>query len=329
MKTNVMPLLAQCVALCSAMFTTSLRAAEPNVAEPVKTTVTYKQAGGVDIKADVYATPATAPRPAVVWIHGGGLINGHREQVSSEVRDFARANGFVLVSLDYRLAPETKLPAILSDLEDAFRWLRGEGAKQFEVDPQRIAVTGGSAGGFMTLASGFRVQPPPRVLLAFWGYGDFLGEWASGPSPYPRHNEKKISAEDAARHSSGKPVADARERQGDGAAIYIHGRQTGSWARDVTGLDPRGEPEKFTPLLPVKNVSAKYPPTVLVHGTADTDVPFEQSQIMVREFEKHGVRYEFLPVQGGEHGLGGGKPEDIAEAYRKAFEFVKRELLKP
>jgi acetyl esterase/lipase len=314
------------LALCFAILVPSLRA---EAAEPVKTTVTYKQAGAVDIKADVFATPASGPRPAVVWIHGGGLINGHREQVSGQVRDFARANGFVLVSLDYRLAPETKLPAILNDLEDAFRWLRTDAAKQFQIDPQRIAVTGGSAGGFMTLASGFRVQPPLRVLLAFWGYGDFLGAWASSPSPYPRHNEKKISDEDAARHSSGPPVADARERHGDGAAIYLHGRQTGQWARDVTGLDPKREPEKFTPLLPVKNVSAQYPPTVLVHGTADTDVPFEQSQMMVREFEQHGVKFEFLPVHGGEHGLAGATPEDIAAAYRKALEFVKRELLKP
>lgn len=329
MKTFLPSLLARFSALALTLFATAAPAAAPTAAEPLKTTVIYKKAGGVDIKLDVFATSATEPRPAVVWIHGGGLINGHREQVSSQVRDFARANGFVLVSLDYRLAPETKLPAILSDLEDAFRWMRSEGAGKFQIDPQRIAVTGGSAGGFMTLAAGFRVQPPPRVLLAFWGYGDLLGEWASGPSPYPRHNEKKISDEEAARHSGGRPVADARERQGDGAAVYLHGRQTGSWAHDVSGLDPRTEAEKFTPLLPLKNVSAKYPPTVLVHGTADTDVPFEQSQLMVREFEKHDVKYELHAVQGGEHGLGGAKPEEIAEAYRKAFEFVKRELLKP
>jgi hypothetical protein len=81
-------------------------------------------------------------------------------------------------------------------------------------------------------------------------------------------------------------------------------------------------------LLPLKNVTAKYPPTVLVHGTADTDVPFEQSQLMAREFEKHGVAHELHPVAGAEHGLADGKPEEIAEAYRKAFDFVQRELSK-
>lgn len=302
---------------------------DAGAAQPEKVTVIYKRADGVDIKADVFAESASKPRPAVVWIHGGGLINGHREQISGQVRDFAFANGFALVSLDYRLAPETKLPAILSDIEDAFRWLRGDGAKRFQIDPQRIAVTGGSAGGFLTLAAGARVQPPPRVLLAFWGYGDLLGDWAAAPSPHPRHNQKMISAEEAAKNSGGPAVADSRERKGDGGAIYLHGRQSGGWAKEVSGFDPHREPEKIVPFLPVKNVSAKYPPTVLVHGTADTDVPFEQSQLMVREFEKHGVAFELHAIANAEHGLAGGKPDEIAEAYRKAFEFVKRELLKP
>jgi acetyl esterase/lipase len=167
------------------------------------------------------------------------------------------------------------------------------------------------------------------VLLAFGGYGDLLGDWAAAPSPQPRHNQKKVSAEEAAQQGSGPAVADSRERKGDGGAIYIHGRQTGEWPKAVSGFDPRREPEKFLALLPVKNVSAKYPPTVLVHGTADTDVPFEQSQLMAREFEKHGVAFELHAIAGAEHGLAGGNPDEIADAYRKAFEFVKRELLKP
>src|SRR4026209_3003808 len=130
--------IAACLLIC---LTPVVKAQAP----PEKVTVVYKQAGGVDIKADVYASAVSAPRPAVVWIHGGGIINGHREQVFGPVRDFAMANDYVLVSLDYRLAPETKLPASLGDIEDAFRWLRNDGAKRFQIDPNRIAVTGGSA----------------------------------------------------------------------------------------------------------------------------------------------------------------------------------------
>lgn len=298
-------------------------------AEVVKETVTYKRVDGLDIKADVFHDGATKPRPAVVWIHGGGVINGHRESVSSQVREFATSNGYVLVSLDYRLAPESKLPEVVSDIEDAFRWLRGEGAARFGIDPNRIAVSGGSAGGFITLIAGFRVKPAPRVLLSFWGYGETLSDWATKPSPHPRHNAKKITEEEFAKQIGGPPVSDSRLRKTDGVTIYLYGRQTGKWGELITGADPLREPEKITPFLPLKNVSASYPPTVLIHGTADTDVPFEQSQLMAREFEKHSVPYQLHAITNGEHGLGGGDPEQIKDAYRKAFEFVKRRLDQP
>jgi acetyl esterase/lipase len=296
---------------------------------PEKLTVVYKQAGGVDIKADVFADASATPRPAVVWIHGGGLITGFREQLNPQVRDFAFENRFVLVSLDYRLAPETKLPAIIGDIEDAFRWLRGEGAKRFNIDPSRIAVSGSSAGGYLTLTTGFRVQPRPRVLLALWGYGDLLGDWISTPSTQPRHNARKVSAEEAAQQGSGPAIANSRDRKGDGSAIYLRARQTGEWPQLISGFDPRREAEKFTPFLPVKNVSPEFPPTFFIHGTADTDVPFDQLQLLTGPFQRQGVLFELYPINGAEHGLAGGKPDEIADAYRQAFKFVKRELLKP
>jgi acetyl esterase/lipase len=265
----------------------------------------------------------------VVWLHGGALINCHRASVSGPVRNFALTNGCVLVSFDYRLAPETKLPAIIEDIEDAFHWLRSEGPRRFHLDPNRIAVTGGSAGGYLTLVTGHRVRPRPRVLLAFWGYGGLVGDWYATPSPHPCHNRKKCTAEEAWRQVSGPAVADARERKGDGGVFYQFCRQTGLWPRAISGWDPHREAEKFSPYMPVKNVTADYPPTVLIHGTADTDVPFEESKTMAREFEKHGVQFELHTIAGAEHGLAGGKPDEIADAYRKAFEFVKRELLKP
>ena len=113
--------------------------------QPEKETVIYKQAGTIEIKADVYYYADTNVRPAVVSLHGGALIMGHRENLSNALKDFASTNGYVLVSFDYRLAPETKLPAIIEDIQDAFRWLRREGPEGFHLDPERIAVTGGFA----------------------------------------------------------------------------------------------------------------------------------------------------------------------------------------
>jgi acetyl esterase/lipase len=90
------------------------------------------------------------------------------------------------VSFDYRLAPEVKLPAIIKDVRDAFRWLRERGPGLFHADPDRLVVTGGSAGGYLTLMTGFCVQPRPRALVAYWGYGDVDGDWYTKPSEHYR-----------------------------------------------------------------------------------------------------------------------------------------------
>jgi dipeptidyl aminopeptidase/acylaminoacyl peptidase len=81
--------------------------------------------------------------------------------------------------------------------------------------------------------------------------------------------------------------------------------------------------------MPVKNVTAQFPPTVLIHGTADTDVPFEQSRMMAKELQKHGVPFQFHQIPGAEHGLAGGDRGEIEETERKAFEFVKLHLAHP
>jgi len=179
------------------------------------------------------------------------------------------------------------------------------------------------------LATGHRVQPRPRVLMAYFGYGDLIGDWYSTPSPHPRHNQRKITAEEAWQQVSGPAVADARERKGDGGIFYNFCRQTGQWPKAVSGWDPRAEAEKFYPFMPVKNVTSVYPPTVLIHGKADTDVPFEQSELMAQEFRKHGVAFQFHEIAKAEHGLSGGNREEIDTAQRKAFEFVKLYLERP
>ncbi|HEX5102280.1 MAG TPA: alpha/beta hydrolase [Pirellulaceae bacterium] len=294
-----------------------------------KITPTFKKAGDLEIKADVYQ-PANAARdgkrPVVVWIHGGALINGHRESVPKWLLEGSLAQGWNVVSIDYRLAPETQLPEIVADLDDAFRWVREKGPELFAADPERVAAIGGSAGGYMTLTAGFRAKPKPVALVSLWGYGDLVGPWYSEPSPHPRHRTSQFSREEAYKQVSGPPISDSRDRQGDGGAFYQYCRQTGTWPKAVSGWDPHKEPEKFHPYMALKNVTADYPPTLLIHGDQDTDVPYEQSTLMAAELKKHGVEHQLITLKGAEHGLAGGGKAEIDAAYAAAIEFLKKHL---
>jgi len=286
-------------------------------------TYVYKTVGKLEIKADVYRPDDRVTRPVVVWIHGGALINGHRAGVNGRVKTMMLDAGYAIVSIDYRLAPETQLPEIIADVEDAFRWIRERGPSLFQVDPDRMAVMGGSAGGYLTLVTGFRVKPRPNVLVSFWGYGDLIGEWYSRPSPHPRHHRIKVTREEAYAQVSGPPIGDSRDRNGNGGMFYQFCRQQGLWPQAISGWKPFSEAKKFAPFMPVRNVTSDYPPTLLIHGKADTDVPYEQSVMMAAELKRHGVEHQFVTIPGAEHGLGGGDPQLITAAYDRALEFVK------
>jgi acetyl esterase/lipase len=298
----------------------------PAAAEVRMQTYTYKQVGDLPIKADVYRENDETIRPVVVWIHGGALIVGGRSGIDGRVKKLFLDAGYALVSIDYRLAPETKLPAILEDVEDAFRWIREKGPELFHIDAGKIAVLGGSAGGYLTLATGYRVQPRPTVLVSFWGYGDLIGDWYSRPSPHPRHQSPKLTEDEAHRQVSGPPIANGSDRKGNGGAFYQFCRQRGIWPQEVSGWDPHKEAEKFYSYMPIKNVTSQYPPTLLIHGTKDTDVPYEQSVLMADQFRRSGVDHAFITIPGAEHGLSGGDPQEVERAYQQAFRFVHQRM---
>ena len=203
------------------------------IAAPVSPqTYTYKVVGDCEIKADVYRPPDDKIRPVILWIHGGALIMGHREQVNSQQLERYLNAGFALVSIDYRLAPETKLEAILEDVRDAHRWLREKGPGLFRIDPERIAVVGHSAGGYLTLMTGFILKPRPKALVAFYGYGDVDGDWYSRPDPF--YSKQPAVASKEAYESVGGPVLAGTPFRNNRARFYLYCRQQGLWPKEVT-----------------------------------------------------------------------------------------------
>jgi acetyl esterase/lipase len=320
-----------------------------------KTTVAYREIDGHKILADVYRPQDTTIRPVIVWIHGGALITGNRdlekpeditrfllafakaggalimdnrdlenrEDVARFLLAFAKAEGCAVVSIDYRLAPETKLPDIISDIEEAFRWLAGDGANQFHLDPRRIVVVGASAGGYLTLVTGYRVWPKPKALVALYGFGDLIGDWSSKPNPYPFYNLRKISREEAESQTDGTVISDSDKRKGEGSSIYMYYRQNGLWPEGVSGFARSTIADQITPFEPIRNVTPSWPPTLLIHGTLDTDVPYEQSELMAKKFKEKGVPSTLIPIEHGEHLFEGGDPQKIRETYKAMGEFIK------
>ncbi len=283
-------------------------------------TFVYKSVGPTKIEADVRRRNGTQARPAVVWIHGGALIMGNRKGVPRNIVELCKANNYVLISIDYRLAPEVKLPAIIDDLKDAFHWIGAEGVTQLHLDTEKILVSGGSAGGYLTMMSGICAEPKPKALLAYWGYGDVDGPWYAEPA---YQNVKRVSKEDAFNAVGGEVQTNGGGQRG---TYYMYLRQNGLWPKEVTGFDPKTQRAKLDPYCPVRNITPKYPPLLMVHGTADEDVPYQESVDMAEACKKQGVWHELITVEGGGHGLGGGDKKVIAEAQARAMEFISNQL---
>jgi acetyl esterase/lipase len=264
------------------------------------------------LEADVYRSGDNQVKPVIIFIHGGALMMGGRAQSSTRpgsLFDTLLKAGYAVVSIDYRLAPKVKLPAILEDVEDACRWVREKGPELFRINPEKIFVMGQSAGGYLTQVAGYRVQPRPKALVSFWGYGDIAGPWYSRPDEFYR-KKPLVTREEADKEGSGK--------------LYRYCRQNGLWPKVLTGHDPDAEPTAFDPFCPVRNVTKDYPPTLLIHGTKDTDVPYELSVMMDKEFTAKGVKHQFITIPDGEHGFGRNNTRIAAKTYEQVVQFLKQ-----
>jgi acetyl esterase/lipase len=290
----------------------------------VPTTYVYKTFGSCQIKADVYRTDGeSVPRATLVWIHGGCLMYGCRRDINPRQLELYLGAGFVVVAIDYRLAPESKLPAIIEDLQDAFRWVRARGPELFGADPKRTAVLGHSAGGYLTLVAGCCVQPRPQALVAFYGYGDLVGDWYSQPDPFYCRQPRVTEAE-SGRFVTGPVIAEPYEGRGKDH-LYLYCRQNGLWPREVGGHDPAQEPAFFEPYCPERNVRADYPPTLLLHGDNDTDVPYELSVRMARELKRQRIEHEFITIPNGPHGFDADMDQPpVKDAFDRALAFLRK-----
>jgi acetyl esterase/lipase len=277
----------------------------------VETIHDYKVVDGKPLKAYVYRQPGHAVGPALITLHPGALMMGSAQGKLAEsgkpVQGKAKfiERGFTIVSLEYRLAPQAKLPQIVEDLQDGYKWVHEKGPELLKIDPKKIGVMGTSAGGYLALLSGYCVSPRPRFIIAVSGYGDIIGDWYTKPDAFYRQ----------------KPLVTEKQafRPNAGMDLYLYCRQNGLWPKVVTGHDPATEPEEFKPYCPVQNVTREYPPTLLLHGDKDTDVPYQQSELMQKELKAKGVEHVFILNPGAGHGIMAFNPNDNL-AFNKLYE---------
>lgn len=296
---------------------------------PMKSFV-YKRVDGLEIGLDFYPASSDVRAPLVLWIHGGALMMGTRRWMNGVQRQLLHDAGFAQATIDYRLAPETKLPEILSDIRDAFHWLEGE-ADSLNIDAARIGLLGHSAGGYLVLMAGCCLGLRAKSIAAFYGYGDIIGNWYAKPDPF-YCQQPMVSEAEAQGVVEAKPVAEAIGP--DRGKYYLYCRQQGLWPKAVLDVDPRENPEAFFPYCPVRNVTADYPPTLLLHGAVDTDVPYEQSVMMAAALKAAGVVHELITIPEGAHSFdnrvkmehleNGEKPEAVAAIRRVVAWFSER-----
>jgi acetyl esterase/lipase len=279
---------------------------------------------GHALEVDVIGGDTSMLRPCVMWIHGGGLIFGSR---TISPRPFFIETlidlGFVIVSVDHRLAPEVKLAEIVDDVGELWRWLHDEGPSRFGAEPGRICIAGASAGAYLSLLAGYKFLPKPRAIASLWGFGDITATWEAEPS---KHYLKApmVSRSDAwaSLRLTSVPTASGEDR----SLFYLYCRQQGLWLPEVTGHALPDQLAWLRQFCPLYHIEQDFPPTVLVHGRDDSDVPASESDNLAATLRAKGVRHEYHSLPGVGHGFAGGAVELVQSTERAVAEFLHSQV---
>ena len=254
--------------------------------------VEFSNPDGQHLQLDI-ARPKNGdgPFPAIVCIHGGGFRAGTRDGYDGMCVKLAQ-NGYVAITVTYRLSPAYQFPAAVHDCKAAVRWLRANAAK-VHADPARIGAMGGSAGGHLALFLGVTAG-----VKEFEGEGNADQSSAvncvvsyAGPSDFTKSYAKSVDAAEV-------------------LPLFFGGDLSTKLREHIAGS-------------PLNWVTPHAAPTLCIHGTADNYVAFEQAQWMVDRLKACAVEAELLPFENAGHGL---KGEDAQKADAAMIAFFDRHL---
>lgn len=229
--------------------------------------------------------------PVIVFLHGGGWMGGDKSTGEGLLMPFLRTGRYAGVSAGYRLSGEAIWPAQIHDCKAAIRWVRAN-AGRYGLDPERIAVWGGSAGGHLALMLGASGGVPElegelgphrevgsrvAAVVNFFGVAELLA-MIGPPSDIDRTR------------------ADAPEARLIGGALREH-------------------PERAKAASPIPYLDPGDPPVLTVHGTADRTVPYDQAVRLDAALRRAGVQGYLVTIRGGGHGDFGTVADDRVLAF--------------
>lgn len=278
--------------------TTSL---DPAKLGTVERDVTYGNAWGYDLKMDVYYPKSAAgPVPVVMYVHGGGWTGGDKQDGAGRAAiPYLQDAGFLVVSINYRLAPQSRFPAQIEDVKCAVRYLRAN-AETYSLDPARIGAWGGSAGGH---------------LVSLLGVTDD-SDGMNGTGGYPDESSRVQAVVDMFGPSD-------LTQEFEGGAI---GQALG---KRVFGTSESGA-AILKEASPVTYVSADDPPFLILHGDSDRLVPPSQSQELYEKLKSAGVPATLVMVRNAGHAFqsqGGPISPSSQEINEMIVEFFKQKLM--
>ena len=261
---------------------------------------------------------SASPRPLVLWVHGGGWSRGDARQ-SAAFADWPgvlaslAARGYVVASVDYRLSGEAHFPAQVQDVKAAIRFLRSKAA-DYGIDPARVYIWGGSAGGHLA-----------ALTAATCGDAAFSPAASTGRLPGSQaRTAKPLSQSDCVQGAVIWYGVFDLAKQGPDAGSAL----TATRIQDL--LDCKAGSCKGAERMasPIDHVDRTTPPMLLIHGTADTEVSVDQSKAMAQAMRKAGAPVELVLVPGANHGLIGPDPgatrRDSLAALDQSFAFFDR-----
>jgi acetyl esterase/lipase len=235
---------------------------------------------------------AAGPLPLIIWVHGGGWALGNKSNPPPPLP--LTAKGFAMASIDYRLSQHALFPAQIEDCKAAVRWLRANAAR-YNLDPEHFAAWGSSAGGH---------------LVAMLGTTGDVREFDV------KENLDQSSRVQAVVDWFGP--TDFLKMGGD------H-NQPDSFESQLIGGPVQQNKEKANRANPIAYISSSTPPFLIMHGTNDTTVPINQSELLAAALKKAGTEVKMVRVSGARHG---DPAFTSSDSMRTVEQFLKRQLVK-